>query len=97
VGNDAAGGVEHFSKLFADAHVFEGAWIVFCGEEVVAIFEEEPLTNIFVGVGVGPANADGFFGQDYGLFILSVEVVFSEDPDELVWSEEAGEEGVAVY
>jgi len=96
VGDDEAGGVEHIGKLFADAHVFECAGIIFGGEQVIAVFEVEAFADVFVGVGVGPADADGFFGKDEGLFVLGVEVVFGEDPVKLIGSEEAGEVGVAV-
>jgi len=94
--NDGAEGVECFGEHFALAHVFERAWVIFSGEEIVAIFEKEPFANVFVGVGIGPTDTDGFFGENDGLLILRVQVVFSEDPEELVWSEEASEERRAV-
>jgi len=56
--DDEASAVEHFSKLFADAHVFEGAGVVFGGKEVIAVFEVEAFADVFVSVGVGPADAD---------------------------------------
>ena len=91
VRDDAAGDVEDFSEFFALAHVFEGAGVVFGGEKVIAVFVVESFANVFEGVGVGPADADGFFCEDDGLFALGVEVFFGEDPEELIGGEEAGQ------
>ena len=96
MGDDATGDVKDVGEFFAEAHVFERGRVVVGGEEVVAVFEVEAFADVFESIGVGPTDTDGFFGEDDGLFALGVEVVFGEDPEDLVGHEEAGEEGVTV-
>ena len=96
VASDGAGEVEDFGELVALADVFEGAGIVFGGEEVVAVSEPEALADVFEGVGVGPADADGFFGEGDGLFVVGVNGFFGLDPCELMGHEVLGEEGGGV-
>ena len=69
VAEDGAGEVEEAGEVVAVLHVFESGGVVFGGEEVIAVFEAEAFADVFEGVGVGPADADGFFGEseDAGL------------------------------
>src|SRR5690349_10607609 len=69
---DGAGEVEDLGELVALADVLEGAGIIFGGEEIIAVLEPEAFADIFERIGVGPADADGFFGQRNGLFALFV-------------------------
>ena len=96
VGNDGAGEVEEVGEFVDLVHVFESAGPVFGGEEVIAFVEAEPFTDVFESVGVGPADANGFFGQGIGLFVLGVDGVLALDPVELVGHEVAGEFGVGI-
>ena len=64
VGEDGAGEVKDFSETVALADILERARIIFSGEEVVAVFEPETLANVFEGVGVRPADANGIFRQE---------------------------------
>ena len=79
--DDGAGEVEEFGELVALAHVFEGAGIVFGGEEVIAVCEAEAFADVFEGVGVGPADADGFFGEGDDLFLLSWSFCFGKNQE----------------
>ena len=97
VGEDGTGEVKDFGKFVALADVFEGAGIIFGGEEVIAIFEPEAFADVFEGVSVGPADTDGFFGESHGLLALIVDGLFSLDPGDLVRHEVFGEFGVGVY
>ena len=95
-GDDGAGVVEEVGEVIAEAHVFECAGIIFGGEEVVAVAEVKAFADVFEGVGVGPADADGFFGEGEGLAALVVDGFFGFDPVDLVRHEVAGEGGVGV-
>ena len=83
--------------MLAHAHVFEGAGIIFGGEEVIAVFEVEAFADVFESVGKGPADADGFFGEGEGWFALGAPKFLGFDPVDLVRHEEFGEGGVVVY
>ena len=96
MGNDGAGQVEELGKFMNLVHVFEGAGPIFGGEEVVAFVEAEAFANVFEAVGVGPADADGFFGEGAGLFVLGVDGVLGLDPMELVGHEMFGEFGIGI-
>jgi len=96
VRKDGASEVEQFDHLFADAHVFEGAGVIFGGKEVIAILEVQTLANVFESVGKGPADANGFFGKGECWFALGADDVFGLNPVDLVWSEEFGEGWVMV-
>jgi hypothetical protein len=96
VGDDCLGEVVDASELVSDTHVFERAGIVFRCEQVVATSKPESLANVFECVSVGPADADGFFGEGEDLFFLFVELVFGANPRDLVWEEEFAEERVFV-
>lgn len=89
VRDDAAGEIEDVGEFAAEAHVFEGAGIIFGGEEIIAVFEMETFADVFEGVGESPADADGFFGEDDGLLAAGVEGVFDGDPVELVGGEKS--------
>ena len=56
----------------------------------------EPFADVFEGIGVGPADADRFFGEDHGLLAPGVDGIFNRDPVDLVRGEKTGEEGGAV-
>ena len=96
VGNDGAGKVEETGEIVAEAHVFEGGGIIFGGKEVITFGEAQAFADVFEGVGVGPANADGFFGEGEDLAFLGVERVLGLDPVDLIGEEETGEDGVGV-
>jgi len=96
VGDDGLGEVVDASELVGDTHVLECARVVFRCEEVVATSKAKALADIFESVSVGPADADGFFGESEDLFFLFVEVVFGANPRDLVREEEFAEERVFV-
>ena len=96
MGHDGTGEIVKLGELVAQADVFECAGIVFGGEEVIALFEPETLADIFEGVGVGPANAHGFFSQGEGLFTPGMNNVFRLDPVDLVGRETLHEHGVGI-
>ena len=96
VGENGAGEVEEGGEFPGQAHVFEGAGIIFSGKEIIAVGVAETFADVLEGVGVGPADADGFFGQGEDLLVLGVKGVFAEDPGDLVGHEVFGEEGVGV-
>ena len=96
VGDDGAGEIVELGEVVAEAKVFEGAGIIFGGKEVVAIFKAEAFTNVFEGIGVGPADADGFFGKGEGLKALGVDGVLGLDPVDLIGQEVFAEHGVGV-
>jgi len=96
VRDDGAGDVEEFDEVAGEAHVFEGTGIIFSGEEVVAGREMQALANVFEGVGVGPTDADGFFGEGEHLLLLLVKSVFGENPGDLMRHEALREDGGAV-
>jgi len=96
VGDDGLGEVKELDEFFCGAHVFERARVVFGGKKVIAIVEAQSFDNVFESVGVGPADADGFFGESECLLLLIVKLLFGEDPGELVWEEIGGEEGFGV-
>ena len=96
VGDDETSGIEKISHLSAQAHVLEGALIIFGGKEIIAIFKAEAFADIFESVGIGPADADGFFSEGKGLLSQGMDGVFSLNPMDLVGYEEAREQGVAV-
>ena len=68
MGDDGAGEVEEAGKVLSKMHIFQGARIIFGGEEIIAVFKQDAFADVFEGIGVGPADADGFLGQDDGLF-----------------------------
>ena len=95
-GEDGFGEVKEFGELPGELHVFEGGGIIFGGEEVIAFMEAEAFADVFEGVGVGPADADGFFGEGADLLALGMERVFVLDPMDLVEGEVGGEGWVGV-
>ena len=96
VGDNGAGEVHESGKILAEAHVFDGAGIIFGGEEIIAIRAAEAFADVFESVGVGPANANGFFGECADLLVLGAEDVVGKNPVHLVRKEVAGNEGVRV-
>src|SRR5207248_5567358 len=80
--------VENFYEPGALIDVFEGAGVIFGGEEVIAILIENALANIFESVGISPTDADGFFGQGDGLSFLSVQFLLGQNPLDLVREKE---------
>ena len=54
------------------------------------------LANVLEGVGVRPADTNGFFGEGHGLLFAGVDGFFGANPVELVREEEFGESGVGV-
>ncbi|HWX20425.1 MAG TPA: hypothetical protein VN578_11045 [Candidatus Binatia bacterium] len=96
MGDDGAGEVEEFGEFVNLVHVFEGAGPIFGGEEVMAFFEAEAFADIFEAVGIGPADADGFFGEGEGLFAEGVDLFLGVDPIELVRHEMLEQLGVGV-
>ena len=87
VRDDRAGEIEDVAEVVNEFHVFEGAGEIFGDEEVIAFFEPEAFAYVFEAVAVGPADADGFFGEGADLAALLVELVFGFDPDDLVKGE----------
>src|SRR5439155_22921340 len=87
VGDDGPGEVVNLAELVRQANILYGAWIIFGGEEVVAVFEAESFAKVFEGIGVGPADADGFLGERKGLFVLRVDLILGENPVYLMWHE----------
>ena len=73
-----------------ELHVFEGGGIIFGGEEVIAFFEAEPFADVFKGIGVSPADADGFFGESEDALFGFVEWIFGVNPGDLVLREVTG-------
>ena len=69
---------------------------VFGDEKIIATRKMEALADVFEGVAIGPADADGFFGEGHDLFALAVEVVLAFNPGDLVGHEVFGEESGAV-
>jgi hypothetical protein len=94
--DDAFGEIENFGLHFAEAHVFERTGIVLGGKEIIAVFEAKPFTDVFEAIGMSPADANGFFGQDDRLFTTSMKPVFAIDPTDLVREKEAGEKRVTI-
>jgi hypothetical protein len=94
--DDSAGEVKEFSELVDLVHVFEGAGPILGGEEIIALFELEAFAHVFEGVGVGPADADGFFDEGEGLFAGGVDGALGLDPVGLVRHEMLQELGVGV-
>ena len=88
--------VENFGELVALADIFESTLIIFGGEEIIPVFEPEPFADVFEGVGVGPADADGLFGQGDSLFSLFVDGFFGLNPGDLVRQEVFGKAGVGI-
>src|SRR5205085_9929475 len=74
------GAVVELAKLIAGSDVFNGGGLVFAGKKVIAAGVVEPFADIFEGVGKGPADTNGFFGQ--------AERGIVENPAELVGEEE---------
>jgi hypothetical protein len=95
-GDDGAGEVKELSELVDLGHVFEGTGEIFGDEEVVAVFEAEPFTDVFVAVAEGPADADGLFDDGISLLALSVKGVLRLDPMYLVREKGFGEGGIGV-
>ena len=91
IGDDETSGIEKISHLSAQAHVLEGALIIFG-----AIFKAEAFADIFESVGIGPADADGFFSEGKGLLAQGMNGVFGLNPMDLIGYEEAREQGVTV-
>jgi len=96
MGDDGAGEVEEVGEFVDLVHVFEGAGPVFSGKEIIAFVEAETFADVFETIGVSPADADGFFGEGIGLFVLGVNGVLAEDPMELVRHEMFGEFGFGI-
>ena len=80
VAEDGAGVAKHVGEVVDVFHVFQGAGPVFGDEEVIAIFEAEAFANVFEGIGEGPADADGFFGESEDLLFSGMKGVFGFDP-----------------
>ena len=96
VAGDGMGEIKDLGKGVTLADVFERAGIILGREKVIAVSEAEALADIFEGVGMGPADADGFFGEGKGLAALGVDVFFGFDPVDLVGHEVTGEDGGGV-
>jgi len=96
VRDDAAGEVKELGEFIDLLHVFQSAGPVFGGEKVIAFLKAKAFAHVFEAVGVGPADADGFFGERVGLLLFSVDGVLALDPVKLVRHEMAGEFGVGV-
>jgi hypothetical protein len=94
--DDGAGEVEELGKAFGLEHVFEGGGIIFGDEEVVAFGEAEAFADVFEAVTKGPANANGFLGEDEGALMSGAERFLGLNPVELVGDEVFGQEGVGV-
>jgi len=94
--DNGLGEIEELSKFFGLAHVFKGALIILGGEEIIALFEPQPFADVFEAVGVGPADADGFFGEGEGLFMLGMDGVFGLNPVDLVRHEVLGQSGIGI-
>jgi len=92
VRDDGAGEIEEIGEGFGLGDVFEGAGVIFGGEEVIAFGVAEALANVFKGVGPGPADADGFFCQGDGWFATGMEVFLGLNPIELVGEQVFGKE-----
>jgi len=86
--------VKDFCELITLLNVFEGAGIIFGGEEIITVFEHDAFADVFEGVGIRPADADGFFGEDDGFLMTLVDRPFGEDPVDLVFHEMFGEASV---
>jgi hypothetical protein len=96
VGDDGAGEIEELGEAVSQADVFNGAGIIFGDEKVITAGKVEAFADIFEGVAIGPADADGFFGEGHDLFAVAVKVVLGFDPGDLVGQEVFGEEGGVV-
>ena len=96
MGDDGFCEIADVGKFFCDAHVFEGAGVIFGGEEVIAIFEAQSFADIFEGVGVGPADADGFFSEGEDWLFALVERVFCVNPRDLIREEICADERFGV-
>jgi len=96
VRDDRLGEVVDAGEHVSDPHVFECARVIFGCEEVVAPSKAQALANVFECIGVGPADADGFFGECEDLFFLSVEFVFGANPRDLVWEKVFAEERILI-
>ena len=96
MGDDSAGEVEEFGEAVDLGHVFEGAGPIFGGEKVIAILDAEAFADVFEAVGVGPADADGFFGQGKDLLFGFVKGILGFDPANLITGEVFSEERVGV-
>jgi len=96
VGKYCSAEIKDFGEFVTLANVFEGAGVIFGGEEIIAVFEPEPFADVFESIGVGPADTDGFFGEGKGLASLGVDGVLGEDPVELMDHEVFGEVGLGV-
>ncbi len=70
--DDGAGEVEETSEIVSQEHVFQGARIILGGEEIIAVREAQAFADVFESVAVGPADADGFFGEGKGRPFLGV-------------------------
>ena len=87
VADDGPSEIEDFGELVTLANIFESAGIIFGGEKIIAVLEEDAFAHVFEGISVGPADADGFFGEGNGLLLLSMDCVFGEDPINLMFHE----------
>ena len=96
VRDDGASVVEKFGGGVGRMDVLESAGIVFGDEEIIAVGATQAFAHVFEGVAVGPADADGFFGESKDRFLLGVEVIFTEDPGDLMGHEVLGQPGVGV-
>ena len=65
----------------------------FGDEELIAGCVVDSLADILEGIGVGPADADGFFSETKGGPVLSAERVIGLNPDRLVRGEVFGQDG----
>jgi len=96
VTGNRAGEVKNLGELVALADVFESAGIIFGGKQIITVLKPEAFANVFEGVGVGPADANGFFGESDGLPALVVDGFFGLNPGDLVRQKMFGEAGVGV-
>ncbi len=96
VGDNGPGEVEEFGEVVSQTHVFQGTGVIFGGEEIIATGKVEAFAHVFEGVGISPTNADGFFSEGEGGSFLSMEIIFAEDPGDLVRHEVLGEPGVGI-
>ena len=93
---DGACEVEQFGETMGETHELQGAGMIFGCKQVIAVFELQSFADIFEGVAIGPADADGFFGQSHNAKSASAQGFLVENPAHLIRSEETGEAAFGV-
>jgi hypothetical protein len=72
------GVVKELAEVEAGLDIFESGGLIFGSEEVVAAGEVEAFEDVFEGIGEGPADADGFFGQTEAGTVVDPGVLVGE-------------------